>query len=260
MKKILLATLVSSVAVFAGGDMDETITEVPEVQSSEWEQSLTIYGWLPTLNGTLKYTIPGDGNEPDSEGESEVLDNIDAVFMGSYELRKNKWSFLLDGIYLSMSDQQSVRVNLPLGRTLTAASEQELNAWLVSAYGGYNLIDTEQGRLDLIAGARYFSLELDLAFALNNRAVAFSPSTELTDALVGVKGYVNLNENWYIPYLFDIGAGDSDLTYQAEASIGYRFDWGSILATYRYIHYESDERLVQDFDMYGPKVGVSFTF
>ncbi|NOR56062.1 MAG: hypothetical protein GQ531_07615 [Sulfurovum sp.] len=263
-KRILLATLASSLFAVAGGDMDETITEVPEAQSSQWEHELTIYGWLPTLGGTLNYTIPGDPTDPtdpDTEGESSVLDNIDAVFMGSYEIRKDKWSFLIDGIYYKMSDAQAVTVNLLLNRTLTAGSQQEFTSWIVSGYAGYNLIDNDQGRLDMIAGVRYFSLELDVDLFLNNRQKSFSPSTDFTDALVGIKGYYNINQNWYVPYLFDIGTGDTDLTYQAEASLGYRFDWGNILLTYRYIHYESDDTfLVNELDMYGPKIGVVFNF
>ncbi|NOR54731.1 MAG: hypothetical protein GQ531_00835, partial [Sulfurovum sp.] len=172
MKKILLATLASSLFAVAGGDMDETIIEVPEVQNSPWEQELIIYGWLPTLGGTLNYTIPGDPNDPtdpDTEGESAILDKIDAVFMGSYEIRKDKWSFLIDGIYYKMSDEQAVTVDLPLNRTLTAGSEQAFTSWIVSGYAGYNLIDNDQGRLDMIAGVRYFSLELDVDLFLNNR-------------------------------------------------------------------------------------------
>jgi hypothetical protein len=62
-------------------------------------------------------------------------------------------------------------------------------------------------------------------------------------------------------FQIDIGGGDSDLTYQAQASIGYHFYWGDVLATYRYIHYKKDGlKLVKDFDLYGPKVGVVFHF
>ena len=35
---------------------------------------------------------------------------------------------------------------------------------------------------------------------------------------------VFLNEKWYLPLYDDIGTGDSDLTWQLGAGIGYRFD------------------------------------
>ena len=69
-------------------------------KSSEWEHQITIYGWLPSFDGTLRYQLP-DGSE--EESDFSAIDNLDAVFMASYEVRKDKWSFLADGIYLGMS-------------------------------------------------------------------------------------------------------------------------------------------------------------
>ena len=181
--------------------------------------------------------------------------------MAAYELRKDKYSFLVDVIYLGMSGGETV-VTGPLATIF----EEEFKAWVVSGYVGYNLIDNGNATLDLIGGVRYFSMDVDASITLEgpfgkNPSIPLSPSFEVYDALIGVKGHFDINENWYVPYIFDIGAGDTDLTWQAQASIGYRFDWGDVLATYRYLHYEKDDhRLVEDFDLYGPKVGVVFHF
>lgn len=270
-KTIIFSTFLSSTLAVAGGDISPILVEVadapaPVETSSPWKHSFSIYGWLPSFDGTMKYTIPGDPNDPndsDTEGESSIIDSLDMVFMGAYEVRKDKWSFLADAIYLKMSDSQDVSLTGP-NRTITAGSDQEFTALLLSGYGGYNLLDTGSASLDVIAGVRYLSLELDVSVYTNiliNRRANISPSVELYDGVVGVKGHVDLNENWYVPYMFDIGAGDSDLTYQGQASIGYRFDWGDVLATYRYVHYEKDDtRLIEEFTMYGPKLGVVFHF
>lgn len=272
MKKIITGTLLTYALATAGGNIAPTMEEtvvVPAVteEDSSWKHSLFIYGWLPSFDGTLKYTIPGDPNDPndpDKEGESSFVDKIDMVLMGSYEARKDKWSFLADAMYLEMSDTQNVSWDVPLtNKTVTAGSEQEFTAWLLSAYGGYNVIETGSASLDIIAGLRYLSLELDISVYSNllNRTPSISPSVELYDGVVGMRGHMDLSENWYVPYIFDIGAGDSDLTWQGQASIGYRFSWGDILATYRYIHYEKDDsKLIEDLDLYGPKVGVVFHF
>ncbi len=266
MRKIIISILLSFTLAVAGGDISVKVEEtmvapVVTEKSSEWKHSISIYGWLPSFDGTFRYTIPGepgDPGEPDQEGESSALDNLDFVFMGSYEVRKDKWSFLADMIYLGMSDSQEVSL---LFDRVTVGSEQELDAWMLGFYGGYNIVETDKTVLDIIAGMRYSSLGLDVTLSVNNRSVSISPSIEYYDAVIGVKGEVNLSENWYVPYLFDIGAGDSDLTWQGQASIGYRFDWGDILATYRYVHYEKDDaKLIKDFDLYGPKVGLVFHF
>ena len=264
MKKIIAGTLLTCALATAGGDIapveeEQVIAPVVTEESSGWEQKLAIYGWLPTLNGTLTYQIPGEND--DTESDFSAIDNLDAVFMAAYEVRKDKWSFLTDVIYLGMSGGETVGDGV-----VATVFEEEFTAWLLSFYGGYNMIDNGTATLDIIGGMRYFSLDVDASITLEgpfgrNPSIPLSPSFEIYDAVVGVKGHFDINENWYVPYLFDIGGGDSDLTWQGQASIGYRFGWGDVLATYRYIHYEKDGlMLIEDFDLYGPKVGVVFHF
>lgn len=138
----------------------------------------------------------------------------------------------------------------------------DLTAKLYSFYGGYNLSDENDMRIDLIGGVRYLSLGLDATRSGGRIANGtLSNSTENYDAVIGVKGEYNVNAQWYVPYQFDIGTGDSDLTWQASASVGYRFGWGDVIATYRYMHYDKgDSLLLEDFNLYGPKLGVVFHF
>jgi hypothetical protein len=265
MKKIIAGTVFSCALAIAGGDIApvdpiEPAVEAP-VPSSDWKHNFTIYGWLPSLDGTVRFDIPGESGEPDEEVESSVLDKLDMVFMGTYEARKDKWSFLSDVIYLKLSDSQEVYPSNPLIKSI--ASEQELTAWLVSVYGGYNIVNTNKAIFDVMAGIRYLSLSLDVSLASNNNdGIKLSPSNEYYDAVIGFRGAYNINENWYIPYAFDIGGGDSDLTWQAGTSLGYRFNWGDVLLTYRYIHYgiDTSKSLVRDLDLYGPKIGLTFHF
>jgi len=277
-QKISIGILLAFSLLSADGDIplnvEETVTApVATEESSSWKHKLSVYGWLPSLNGKITFTIPdlpsvpGEPGEPGDGGTatSSFLDKLDMVFMGTYEVRKEKWSFLIDTIYLKMSDSQEDSVTLPpvLDQPpLQVYSEQELTMWFLDFYAGYNTIDTNNFTLDIIAGMRYFYFGVDAAFAINDRDISISPSIEFYDALIGIKGEVNLSENWYVPYKFDIGRGDSKLTWQTEASIGYRFNWGDILATYRYIHYDKDASsgLIHKVDVYGPKLGLVFHF
>lgn len=256
MKKIITSAVVCCTLAIAGGDIApvEPAVEAPVVATA-WKQSISIYGWLPSLDGTLTFNLPQNPGDAEEEAESDILDNLDMVFMGSYTARKDQWSFFADMIYLNMSDYE--QVYFP---DTTLASDQELTGWLLGFYGGYNLVNTDKMILDVIAGMRYFSLDVDITLATNNNSVSASPSVEYYDAVIGLKGEYNIDENWYIPYTFDIGGGDSDLTWQASTSIAYRFDWGDMLLDYRYIHYDKSSGLVKDFDLYGPKLGVVFHF
>ncbi len=238
-KWILASVLLSSTALYAN-------------ESGEWEHQVSIYGWLPSLDGTLTFKVSG---EPDDSADSNAIDSLDAVFMGSYEARKNEWSFLADMIYLKMSgDSQGLNSNVNW--------DLELTTKLYSFYGGYTLSDVDNMRIDAIAGMRYASVGLDVSRSggiIENGTL--SASTENYDALIGVKGEYTINKEWYVPFIADVGTGDSDLTWQASASLAYRFGWGDVIATYRYIHYDKGNSfLLEDFDLYGPKLGVVFHF
>lgn len=236
---ILVSMLLSMSALYANG-------------SDEFKHKVSIYGWLPTLDGTMTFSVPG---EPDDSTSSNAIDSLDAVFMGSYELRKNEWSLIADTIYLKMSgDARGLNPNVHL--------DLELTAKLYALYGGYNLSTTDKMSVDVIAGMRYFGLGLDVERS-GGRVLNGTLSTEIDnyDAVIGINGTYTIDNHWYIPYQFDIGAGDTDLTYQASLSIAYRLSWGDIIGTYRYIHYEKDDSfLIEDFDLYGPKIGIVLHF
>lgn len=228
------------------------LLSMTSLYANEVKQQISIYGWLPSLDGTLTFKVPG---EPDDSANANAIDSLDAVFMGGYEIRKNEWSFLTDLIYLKMSgDTHGLNPNVNLNLELTAK--------IFGFYGGYNLSQTEKIDINVIAGLRYFGLGLDVtrsggAFANST----LSASVDNYDAVIGIAGNYTIDKNWYVPYQFDIGAGDSDLTWQANVSVAYRFDWGDVLATYRYVHYDKgDSLLVKDFNLYGPKLGVVFHF
>ena len=83
------------------------------------------------------------------------------------------------------------------------------------------------------------------------------------DAIIGLKGRTLLGEErkWSTPYYLDVAAGQSQLTWQINAGLGYRFDWGSVLATWRYLDYDfRSSAHVQSLSFNGPKIGVNFKF
>ncbi|MGB5571259.1 MAG: hypothetical protein WBM81_18360, partial [Sedimenticolaceae bacterium] len=61
-------------------------------------------------------------------------------------------------------------------------------------------------------------------------------------------------------YHADIGAGDSDLTWQALAGLNYRFDKVDATFGYRYLKWELNDDTFDDLDISGPYAGVRFGF
>lgn len=208
------------------------------------QHRVMLYGWFPGVDGSLNYDIPGSG-----DNASDILDgDIDFAFMGLYEGRMDEWSFTTDLMYLDMSNSD----NNVIDRSMTA--------WVLGLYGGYNVVQTNKVSLDIIAGLRYLSIEADAELPVPP-GVKLSNSVDLWDGIIGVKGYINLSEKWYLPYNFDIGAGDSDLTWQALVGVGYRLNWGDILLAYRHMGYdEGSSGFVHDLELSGLAAGVSFRF
>lgn len=221
--------------------------------TSKWKNQVMIYGWLPSLDGTVTYTIPEPEPGEPSEVESTIADKIDLFFMGTYRGEVDKFSVTLDAIYLGMSSESEL-----IGRNNSVAAS--LDGWLAALYGGYNIVNNRHLRLDLIGGLRYAYLKTEAKFSIvKERTLSYK--TDLWDGVVGVDGTAYITPQWFVPYHLDIGAGHSDLTWRASTGLGYGFGWGDIRLTYRHLYYGfENSKLLEDLTFSGPLVGVNFRF
>jgi opacity protein-like surface antigen len=91
--------------------------------------------------------------------------------------------------------------------------------------------------------------------------VPLSASGDVWDAIIGMRGIISLGDRWFVPWGANIGAGDSDLTWQAMTGVGFKASsWADIALTYRYLKWELDTDLVDDLSFSGPMLGVIFRF
>ncbi len=237
-----------------------------QVESSEtddrWQFAATVYLWGASIGGE---TRSGTGISVELE---DLLDNLEMVFMGSFEARKGKWSLLTDVIYLDLSGDESITVSIPVGPGIpvTTDASLDLSSWVVHLTGGYNLLTNGKSKLDLIAGARYLDLDADVFLSLQSlgpgQSVNFSVSASVWDGIVGVKGRFALSDRWFLPYYVDIGAGDSDFTWQALAGVSFQAaKWADIALVYRHLEWEFEsDSLINDFNVSGPAFGAVFRF
>jgi hypothetical protein len=232
--------------------------------ADEPERSVTLYLWLPTLEGDLKYDATGGSSTVDA---GAILDALQMAFMGAVELRKEKWSLLADVIYLDLGDAKTSRVDLPGGGGIETHVDLQLSGWQLGLYGGYQLYRTDRGSLDVLAGVRYLSLDTDATLGISGPLPPSLPTRELSrsasiwDGVVGLRGRVEVNRNWFIPYHADVGAGDSELTWQAMTGIGYAASWGDVQLVYRHLEWdEGDDKLIQGLSFSGPGVAVKYRF
>lgn len=257
MKYILsLLFIVGQVLVFS---MPGSAWAREEARPDTWQFEAELYLWLASIGGT-----EASGGDIDVDFDS-LLDDLEIAFMGGLQARKGRWSFMIDAIYLDASADNSSIITLPVGPDVevTVNSSFELKNWIVSPYVGYNVAATDKVTLDILAGARYLWMEADLALSVVEPPInqAASDSGDMWDGIVGFRGEFILSENWYLPFHFDIGTGDTDLTWQAYGGVGYKFKRINIEAAYRYLEWNFDDNeVLEDMNVSGPMFGLRYSW
>jgi hypothetical protein len=249
-----------------------------EPAGDQWTFAVTPYLWLPNVNGSLNFDLPNIYQSIKvNTGPNDYLENLEMAFMISGEARKGKWSIFTDYIYLDFGGEDS-RVKSFGGELVDAAidlgTKSSLTGGLWTLVGGYSLVQDPGATLDVIGGFRYLGIEAKTDWNLSTtitlpgstdtleRTGSVSQDADLWDGIVGIRGHVRLGDsNWSIPYYADVGAGDSDLTWQAMAGLAYNWSWGDVVVAYRYLSYDMEEgKLLQDVEFAGPALGVTFRF
>lgn len=233
-------------------------------ETQRWQFGARINLWFPSLSGTLGFSQPGSDGSIEVDAD-EIIDALDMTFMGSFEARRGPWSGFTDLIYLDLSGDKSQSVTVPDGSTLTVFdADLELEGWIWTLGGAYTVWSDGNSYVDLLAGARLFSVDTDLKLTGGGAGQAdreLSESESIWDLLIGVKGRATVTEHWYFPYYLDVGAGDSDLTWQAAGGFGYALKWGEVGLLYRYLDYDQgSDKLLQDVAFGGPMAFVGFRF
>ncbi|MFP6808454.1 MAG: hypothetical protein VB957_14950 [Pseudomonadales bacterium] len=128
--------------------------------------------------------------------------------------------------------------------------------------------------MEVFADARLFSIDFSTKWNLSVAITTplgqqilstqnkVTSDTDLWDGIIGVRGKFSFgNGRWSVPYYIDIGAGDSDRTWNAMAGISRSYGWGDILFVYRHLEYDEDPSgLMQSFSFSGPAFGATFHF
>jgi hypothetical protein len=219
-----------------------------------WKFSGAAYLWAAGVEGT-----DAAGDDIDVSF-SDVLEDLDGGLMGILAARKGRWTLLADVIYLSIHQETSSTANI-FGIPAKIDVDVKLEGF-VSTFGvAYRVIDEDMTRLDLLAGARYFNLDVDLEADVGGRKVKDSDSEDVLDGIIGAQVLIDLSERWYLSCYGDVGAGDSKLTWQAWPGIGYRLEKVDVVAGYRHLEWETDDGdTIDDLNFSGPMLGVKFRF
>ena len=245
---------------------------LPASAESEWAVGATVYGWFPDISGKVVFRDDTGGSDFEVD-IGDILENLEFTFQGGLDVRKGRWGAVTDVIYMSVGKSERDSRDGALGDTqipadVSARLEFDMKSWVWTTAGYYRAIDEASHRLDVLAGVRYLDVDQTLDWTLSgniagipvlDRAGSGEAKLQNWDLVVGLRGRFGFGPEsaWFVPYVFDIGAGDSDLTWQAAAGIGHRFGWGEILGIWRHLSYEFDSAL-SDMEFSGPAIGATF--
>ncbi len=240
--------------------------------SDEWQFAATIYGWFPDIGGSTQ--LPAGSSSINVDIDT-LLDHLKMTGQGSFEIQKGHWGAFTDIVYLDVGDSKSRTRGLeiggqPLPGSIDASADFDLKSTIWTLGASYRSLASPAATVDWLAGARLASIDQDLSWEFTGDFGPITPpprtgsrgaSVDEWDAIVGIKGRLGFGADhvWVMPFYFDVGAGDSDLTWQAMLGFGYAFGWGDLGVAWRYLDYDlKSDGPIQDLNFNGPGVGVSF--
>ncbi len=238
-----------------------------QVKSQDWEWVITPYLWASDTAVDMSF------NDNTIEGGIDFDDLIDKVDLGGQvhmEGSKGRAGFFLDLTYLSIKESESQAPTLPVDGKVRL--ETELETALVEIAGTYRVLgDSQLEGVDLFIGARVIESDVDVDVSFPGpmgNALSASVSETLVDGFAGARLITSFADHWTLALRGDVGTGDSDLTWNAQAMLMYRFGqnqrYGAILG-YRYMQMEYESSTGgQDIDlkltMSGPQLGFAMRF
>jgi hypothetical protein len=228
---------------------------VVEAEVGGWTFAISPYFWAAGMSGDLAQF----GSPPvhvDSDF-SDILDHLEFAAMAIGEARRDRFSIFADVMYTKLGGDGETPG--PVFDSIDVTSETF--AGLVGA--GYSVWQDGNSHLDLVAGARVWSVDTDISFRGGiGGNLDVSDGATWVDGLVGVRARYDFNENWYFTGWGLVGAGEADVDWDVAGGLGYQFNdkWSGV-AGYRALGVDySSDGFVFDVVEQGPIMGLVYRF
>lgn len=228
----------------------------------EWRHEFSPYFFAASLKG--ENGVQGVTSDIDMNF-SDIWDNLDAGAMALFESGKDRWFYILEGLYFKISDEGLTSISDSSGNTLADNSiEITTPMYLFQTLGGYRLLD-DKTKFDVLGGLRYTRVEVEAEIVTTTPGILFpggSRKSELdegwTDFIVGARVLHPIAKDWFFLGVADVGAGGSDFTYNVITGVNWKFkkDYTAKF-TYRHIYWDyNDNGFLWDMTSSGLMVGL----
>jgi len=268
--KVGVAALILGLGALASGT---AAADEVDKWDGQWHFDATIYGWVPFIYTTTQLPPIAGGGSPTTEIQpSQYLKYVQSGALFDGAIQKGDWGLWTDFVYLNLKGNASHQrvIGLPGGDPLLAVDREidlGLRAAIWTLAPTYTVVHNDAGSLDVMAGLRYSSFRVSLAYEFTAPPLplmqggGFWPIRDSTDGLVGVKGAIRLSGDgkWFLPYEADVGVGNKNWQWEAFLAAGYRFHWGDVTLGVRNLTYESTGTgVIQTLRFTGPTIGATF--
>jgi len=223
-----------------------------------WEFEATPYLWAAGLDGSVR---AGPSFIPSANidwSASDILSNLDIGAMGVLEGQNGRWGFVVDAIYVKLSDQK-VTPGIRF-----ASVDAEVKQQIYSLFGTYRLVEGPT-RVDALAGMRYVDIRAPVsAVRTAGGVISVDAGDDWWDPYVGIRVSHPLTERWSVlgwGAIGGFGVG-SDFAWDVIAAVNYQFSptiSGKFGFRYLDMDYEAD-RFDYDAGMGGPFLGLGIRF
>jgi hypothetical protein len=228
--KTALVLALLTAASLAGESSREVIDAHSEESPSDAWLTIAPYGWITATNGDMG--VAGRVAPVDISMQ-DTLDELEIAFMLAVEGGFGRWAFGLDGIYAGSSSSAT----LPAVAAPYTDATVDFDQFFGRIHAGYRVIDECGSTLTAFVGARYSYLSTEIALTgFGAPTLAADGSKSWIDPVIGLHGVWEINDRWFLHGGGDIGGFgvNSDLIWQANAALGYRFQENlSLLIGYR---------------------------
>ena len=220
-----------------------------------WHVNVSPYLWFPGLSGRIG-VLGRNASVHASPGD--LLSHFGLGFMGAGELRKGRFLFPLDFMWIKLEADRSTPFNPGVSYVNVKVTQTILTPGF-----GYRVINQEMLKVDAQVGLRYWHLGQNLSFQPSGIFANTSQSANWVDVVAGAKIEGALTPKVLVTVFGDAGGGGANVDYQVGALLGLKVAKKAILqAGWRYL--DVDYRtgppvsFVYDVHQSGAIAGVTF--
>lgn len=222
-------------------------------KAADWSTQITPYIWATGIGGDIT-PFSGAPTLSIDKSFSSLVKDLDGAFFLSGYARRDRLVFMGDFSWSSSSKTGHVSSTLPATGKLSQRS--------VTLLGGGRAVQNDNFTLDLLAGARAWSVKSSIDVA--GGMVQAAPSKEFVDPILAARANIAIAPRWSALLYADVGGFGvgSKSTSQLLATVNYAVDdkfWLSLGYRQLDVDYRGGGTLV-DMRMGGPLIGATWRF